>query len=413
MEAHLKKLGVEYYTHDKPGDRPYRVVLRGLPLVDPENLKHRLKENHDLIPQAVHIIKRKGKCAALEESFYLLHFPKGYTNLLKLREIKAVGNIVVRWKAYRNKRVDVTQCPALRSRDSQLPSHEKMPLLRWPPRNGFMSGPRSLRETVPQLFRDPLSYGPTQRAEYIRIRQNATNSNQPGRRPARNNPAVPALSTTHFPPLPSHAPAVPAQARMNIPPPSGSSSYTPLPGRPLPAGKAVVWILGTGTFRGALQYGRDMGHSSGVQHALKAVQKSSRPMSWVTCCAHMGSSEPRSLCVSNWNARSVRPKKIELEEFLARNKIDVGIISETRLTPSRNFSLYTTRSAWIVITQAAAAWPSLSSKVSVTTSCHTRGPASSRRSGSTSMRVKGTSNSLLFMHRGSVWTATDHLNCLR
>lgn len=53
----------------------------------------------------------------------------------------------------------------------------------------------------------------------------------------------------------------------------------------------------------------------------------------------MGSSEPRSLCVSNWNARSVRPKKIELEEFLARKKIDVGVISETRLTPSRNFSL--------------------------------------------------------------------------
>lgn len=110
VEAHLKNLGVEYYTHDKPDDRPYRVVLRGLPLVDPENLKHRLKEDHDLIPQAVHIIKRKGECAALEESFYLLHFPKGYTNLQKLREIKAVGNIVVRWKAYRNKQVDVTQC---------------------------------------------------------------------------------------------------------------------------------------------------------------------------------------------------------------------------------------------------------------------------------------------------------------
>lgn len=50
VEAHLKKLGVEYYTHDKPGDRPYRVILRGLPLVDPGNLKHRLKEDHDLIP---------------------------------------------------------------------------------------------------------------------------------------------------------------------------------------------------------------------------------------------------------------------------------------------------------------------------------------------------------------------------
>lgn len=161
----------------------------------------------------------------------------------KLREIKAVGNIVVRWEAYRNKRVDVTQCMSclhfghgtrncyLKKRCNSCGGpHEtdSCPDQEAPEKRcANCSGTHSATDrTCPK------------RAEYIRIRQNATTSNQPGRRPARNNPAVPALSTTNFPPLPSRVPAVPAQARMNIPPPSGSSSSTPLPGRPLPAGKS-------------------------------------------------------------------------------------------------------------------------------------------------------------------------------
>lgn len=62
-------------------------------------------------------------------------------------------------------------------------------------------------------------------------------------------------------------------------------------------------------------------------------------MSLATCCANMGSREPLTLYLSNWNARSVGPKKFELENFLARNRIDVGVITETRLNPSKNFSL--------------------------------------------------------------------------
>lgn len=238
VEDHLKKLGVEYYTHDKPSDRPYRVVLRGLPLVDPENLKHRLKEDHDLVPQAVHIIKRKGECASLEESFYLLHFPKGYTNLQKLREIRAVGNIVVRWEAYRNKRADVTQCMSclhfghgtrnchLKSRCNTCGgSHEtdSCPDQEAPAKRcANCSGAHSATDrSCPK------------RAEYIRIRQKATTSNQSGRKPAKKTPAVPAFSPLNFPPLPGEKPAVPGSATMDFPPLSGDT------GRRQPAGKGT------------------------------------------------------------------------------------------------------------------------------------------------------------------------------
>lgn len=53
----------------------------------------------------------------------------------------------------------------------------------------------------------------------------------------------------------------------------------------------------------------------------------------------MGSTEPRSIRIANWNARSLRAKKIELGNFLAQQNIDAGVITETRLNPTTNFSL--------------------------------------------------------------------------
>lgn len=53
----------------------------------------------------------------------------------------------------------------------------------------------------------------------------------------------------------------------------------------------------------------------------------------------MGSIEPHFIKILNWNARSVRAKKFELCNFLTQMNIDVGVITETRLNPSINFSL--------------------------------------------------------------------------
>lgn len=44
MQTHLQQHGIEYYTYDKPEERPYRVMLRGLPLVDPQSVLGRFKE---------------------------------------------------------------------------------------------------------------------------------------------------------------------------------------------------------------------------------------------------------------------------------------------------------------------------------------------------------------------------------
>lgn len=207
VQNRIQQCGFEYYTYDKPNERPYRVVIRGLPLVNPDTIKDELKKQHDLQVQAIHIIKRKGEYATMEESFYLLHFPKGYTNLKKLREIKHIGQIIVRWEVYRNKRADVTQCMKclyhghgtrnchLKSRCNNCSENHDTEMC--PTKD--VSTKRCANCSGAHAATDRSC---PKRAEYIRIRQQASIANQPGRKTIKKSPAAPTLSTENFPALP-------------------------------------------------------------------------------------------------------------------------------------------------------------------------------------------------------------------
>ena len=48
----------------------------------------------------------------------------------------------------------------------------------------------------------------------------------------------------------------------------------------------------------------------------------------------------KPLKILNWNARSVRVKKIELVDFIRSHAIDVCILTETHLSPSICFSVF-------------------------------------------------------------------------
>lgn len=80
VQMHLQQHDIEYFTYDKPEERPYCVMLR----------QFVLKKKHGIVAAATHIIRRK---EANDESFYLLHFPKGYTNFTKLCEVRNIGQI--------------------------------------------------------------------------------------------------------------------------------------------------------------------------------------------------------------------------------------------------------------------------------------------------------------------------------
>ena len=94
VREHLKKHKVQFYTHGRKSERPHRVVLRGLPDVEPEDVKHRLKTDFKLDVLDMYAIERK-KESTVEETPYIVLFPKGHTNLKKLSAVKKVRQCIV------------------------------------------------------------------------------------------------------------------------------------------------------------------------------------------------------------------------------------------------------------------------------------------------------------------------------
>ena len=104
---HLLAQKQEFYTHDNPGSKPLKVVIRGLPEFTPETIIAELKANN-LKPVNVFPIKRA--VAEHRDKLYLVHLEKGSITLAELKKIKAIFNIIVEWERYRPKHNDVTQC---------------------------------------------------------------------------------------------------------------------------------------------------------------------------------------------------------------------------------------------------------------------------------------------------------------
>ncbi|XP_038119316.1 uncharacterized protein LOC119769787 [Culex quinquefasciatus] len=84
VQAHLKKNKVQFYTHGKRSARPHRVVMRGLPNAEPDYVKELLKTEHQLDVLAVHAIRRKQQLPAIDETPFIVPFPKGHTSLKEL-----------------------------------------------------------------------------------------------------------------------------------------------------------------------------------------------------------------------------------------------------------------------------------------------------------------------------------------
>ena len=85
-----------------------KVILSGLPVFDLLELKSELSYL-GVQPTEVKLFSRK--VVGLEESaLYLLHFPKGSAKLSDLQKVKAVFNILVKWRYFERKPSDAVQC---------------------------------------------------------------------------------------------------------------------------------------------------------------------------------------------------------------------------------------------------------------------------------------------------------------
>lgn len=104
----LRLANIQFHTYTPSTEQPMKVVLSGLPVYDTDELET------ELAVLGVNVSELKlfsRKTVGLEESaLYLLHFPKGTVKLADLQKIRAIFNIVVRWRYFERKPDDAVQC---------------------------------------------------------------------------------------------------------------------------------------------------------------------------------------------------------------------------------------------------------------------------------------------------------------
>ncbi len=102
------ELQLPHFTHPIDARKPVRIVLLGLPDVPIEELKEALAELK-ITPDDIKPMSIRNK-RYLEHNNYILYFPKGSITTNRLREVKSICSVVVRWAYYDAKRHGPTQC---------------------------------------------------------------------------------------------------------------------------------------------------------------------------------------------------------------------------------------------------------------------------------------------------------------
>ena len=106
--AALKAANVEYHTYTLAAEKPVKIILSGLPVFDLGELNAKLAVL-GILPAELKLFFRK-VVGQEESALYLLHFQKGSIKLTELQKIKAIFNVIVRWRYYEKKPEDAVQC---------------------------------------------------------------------------------------------------------------------------------------------------------------------------------------------------------------------------------------------------------------------------------------------------------------
>lgn len=155
---------------------------------------------------AVHKITRHNKNVKFRDQQYLVHLEKGSTSLPELKAVRALFNIIVAWERYRQVHRDVTQCTnCLRFGHGGRNCYMKS-------RCATCGGEHKTQDCGninENIETKCLNCGGDhsaknrscpKRAEFVKIRQQATTRNQPNRRQS-----PPAFTNENFPALPSQS----------------------------------------------------------------------------------------------------------------------------------------------------------------------------------------------------------------
>lgn len=109
-KTYLAKAGAEFFTFDVAAEKPFKVVVRGLPEMDTSDILDELRDDYNLKPLAVFAISRRNRQANYRDCLYLVHFVKGSVTLGALKPVRYLSDCKVEWEAYKGPNRSVTQC---------------------------------------------------------------------------------------------------------------------------------------------------------------------------------------------------------------------------------------------------------------------------------------------------------------
>lgn len=106
---HLKSENSKFFTHQLREEQTTKIVLHGLHNMPENELKEALEEvgikPSGIVKLTVRNLRHSDHCV------FLLHFPKSdNVKISKIREVKAVNYVMVRWEYFKNKRNGPIQC---------------------------------------------------------------------------------------------------------------------------------------------------------------------------------------------------------------------------------------------------------------------------------------------------------------
>ncbi|XP_055614888.1 uncharacterized protein LOC129761198 [Toxorhynchites rutilus septentrionalis] len=83
-KTYLTKANIPYFTHDVASEKPFKAVIRGLPVMDEKDILSELRNKFKLQALAVFPMSRRNKEILYCNCLYLIHFAKNTASLRAL-----------------------------------------------------------------------------------------------------------------------------------------------------------------------------------------------------------------------------------------------------------------------------------------------------------------------------------------
>lgn len=109
-KQYLDRARAEYYTFDIQSEKPFKAVVRGLPIMEVDEIKSDLEDRYKLKPLAIFPMSRHNRVMEYRDCLYLVHFSQGSVTLGALKAVRVITDVIVSWEPYRGANKDVTQC---------------------------------------------------------------------------------------------------------------------------------------------------------------------------------------------------------------------------------------------------------------------------------------------------------------